>query len=298
MQETQQYREIFVQSRTHQSTTDRTLIDFDAELLREERRHINDSRNSCNRTSPESHESRTSESGVILTHVISCPNVRVVFLCQESPWLCLVQLSTTFFFCLFSFLLVSLLQVDDATNKLVAVFPVPACSSNVGASDGSAPDLDGMGARSSSKVHAQLIDFSRDLHRLTNNLRISRSSKSGCPTWIHPSTTYWLASRRNSLQNLWHFRYPHASCRDGLFLPRVSLHPNEEVGGSTATGSRAPWMKNTSDLQQIRNTFKKCRAGVSAQLEDCEVHCRSGSKSAKLALCSERHVPAIRGTVQ
>ena len=63
------------------------------------------------------------------------------------------------FFCLFSFPLVCLLQVDDATNKLVAVSPVPACSSNVGASDGSAPDLDGMGARSSSTVHAQLIDF-------------------------------------------------------------------------------------------------------------------------------------------
>ena len=71
----------------------------------------------------------------------------MIFLRHELSWFCLVQVSTILF-CSFSSFLMS--RASDGTD--VPVSPVPASSSNMGSPNGSLPDLDGVGGRSTSTM--------------------------------------------------------------------------------------------------------------------------------------------------
>ena len=80
----------------------------------------------------------------------------MVFLRDELSWLCLVQFSTTLFLCF----PMPLLHIDDATQKLTTVSPVPAYSSNCGSHDASAPDFTVVQCGSKSeKSDAHLLQF-------------------------------------------------------------------------------------------------------------------------------------------
>ena len=83
----------------------------------------------------------------ILAQAISCSNVRGDYPVHELFWFCLVQVSTAQF-CSFSSFLMS--RASDGTD--VPVSPVPASSSNMGSPNGSLPDLDGVGGRSTSTM--------------------------------------------------------------------------------------------------------------------------------------------------
>ena len=96
----------------------------------------------------------------ISAQAISCSNEHGVFPVHERFWLCLVQVSTTQFCSFPSFLMA---RASDGTD--VPVSPVPASSSNMGAPDGSLPDLEGTGYRASTMeekinemfVHIQMV---------------------------------------------------------------------------------------------------------------------------------------------
>ena len=75
----------------------------------------------------------------------------VFFLFTSFFWFCLVQVSTTQFCSFPSFLMAS---ANDATD--VPISPSPVSSSNMGSPNGSLPDLEGVGGRSTSTMEGKI----------------------------------------------------------------------------------------------------------------------------------------------
>ena len=104
-----------------------------------------------------------------MAQAISCSNVRGVFPVHERFWFCLVQVSTTQFCCVPSFLMA---RVSDGTN--VPISPAPASSSKMGSPNGSLPDLEGPGFRASwmdekiNEIYLQLPLFIQNAARIEN----------------------------------------------------------------------------------------------------------------------------------
>ena len=119
----------------------------------------------------------------MLAQVISCSNVRMIFLRHELFWFCLVQVFTTQSCC---FPPVLMARIDDASDRPVPPSPEQLSPSNLDSPNGSGPDLDAMAA-------AQLMSSSKRFENYCYHshgaLRITKATSRPSPTlwsFVHP----------------------------------------------------------------------------------------------------------------
>ena len=200
----------------------------------------------------------------ILAQAISCSNVRGAFPVHERFWFCLVQLSTTQFYCFQAFLMA---RVSNGTNMPIP--PSQASSPNYGSPDGSGSDLDGMGTCSGSttdeKLNALLSNF---VHFETQIAQFP-----ALPNWMsrvdshNTKTLRDFATRLTEMeQNLstlianLHKVETYAPSASNVSGSARSWPSLEQVGGSTAAGPMAQgclMTVETQDADLIRSQAPK-----------------------------------------
>ena len=111
------------------------------------------------------------QSVAILAQAISCSNERMIFLRHELFWFCLVQVSTTQFCWFPHAFMANACPFVDAEHANVPNSPLQDLSSKFGSLDGFVPDLERVGARSTSSMEERFeAIFARKLSQFEVHL--------------------------------------------------------------------------------------------------------------------------------